>query len=294
MRDVASALRYLHSRTPKVVHGDLKSGNIFVESCRELPIAKLLDFGLSRLLTRNAKPLGGTLVWMAPEVVARKKGSVDTPSDVFSFGCVMLFCLTGLKPPISRGHDERLELFPQYASLISACSEEDPSLRPTMTHVHLLVAETSPENKQTGKADWSFALEEARNKVSQQCVARNTEPQERHKENDGNQVEHLLMHKGFQATPKSSLMRAIVAEMMHWNLEMPPTPCCSFHQAVKCAREVCLLLSACCCRSDCAQPPCGQCKECQGLVLNDQEKICNSCNGSVRCVADACSLSCSN
>jgi len=95
MRDVASALRYLHSRTPKVVHGDLKSGNIFVESCRELPIAKLLDFGLSWLLTRNAKPLGGTLVWMAPEVCARKKGSVDTPSDVFSFGCVMLFCLTG-------------------------------------------------------------------------------------------------------------------------------------------------------------------------------------------------------
>jgi len=55
IHDVASALRSLYSRTPKVVHGNLKSDSIFIESGRGLPIAKLLDFGQSQVLTIDAK-----------------------------------------------------------------------------------------------------------------------------------------------------------------------------------------------------------------------------------------------
>ena len=45
---ICSALWYLHSRHPPVVHGDLKASDIMVEMCRSEVTPKLLDFGLSR------------------------------------------------------------------------------------------------------------------------------------------------------------------------------------------------------------------------------------------------------
>eukprot|EP00971_Amphidinium_carterae_P195544 3880334-Amphidinium_carterae.2 len=77
--DVSCALRYLHAQAPAVVHGDLKPSNVLVEDwccsrvlcgCIESPLlsqegrlephAKLLDFGLSRVLGTRPRPLGGT------------------------------------------------------------------------------------------------------------------------------------------------------------------------------------------------------------------------------------------
>ncbi|CAK0816981.1 unnamed protein product [Prorocentrum cordatum] len=78
--DILNVLRYLHSRQPAVVHGDLKVSNVFVEERRSRSgqssyHAKLLDFGLSRILTRSARPLGGTPRWMAPELLAGPRES---------------------------------------------------------------------------------------------------------------------------------------------------------------------------------------------------------------------------
>lgn len=67
--DVCCALRYLHSLTPAVAHGDLKPSNIMVEERPWGPRAKLLDSGLSRVMTCHARPLGGAYAWMAPEVL---------------------------------------------------------------------------------------------------------------------------------------------------------------------------------------------------------------------------------
>jgi len=106
---VCKALLYLHTRSPCVVHGDLKPGNVLVE-CRNkfkdmqnfIAHAKLLDFGLSRLCTKHVKPLGGTFRWMAPEVIATRaigdNQPPKPPTDVFSLGRLMFFITTGLKP----------------------------------------------------------------------------------------------------------------------------------------------------------------------------------------------------
>eukprot|EP00928_Gymnodinium_smaydae_P031807 TRINITY_DN23227_c0_g1_i1.p1 TRINITY_DN23227_c0_g1~~TRINITY_DN23227_c0_g1_i1.p1 ORF type:complete len:583 (+),score=51.71 TRINITY_DN23227_c0_g1_i1:47-1795(+) len=61
MHDIANALAYLHSRVPVVVHGDLKPSNIFVAYRDAFVQAKLIDFGLSRVLTSGASRLGGTM-----------------------------------------------------------------------------------------------------------------------------------------------------------------------------------------------------------------------------------------
>jgi len=80
--DVCSALRYLHAQSPCIVHGDLKDSNVLVGCLPLGPQARLLDFGLSRVLTRCAKPCGGTLLWTAPEVICRVEPAAS--ADVFS------------------------------------------------------------------------------------------------------------------------------------------------------------------------------------------------------------------
>ncbi|CAK0821205.1 unnamed protein product [Prorocentrum cordatum] len=100
--DTLNALRYLHSRTPAVVHGDLKDSNIFVQQlCLHgdtVARAKLLDFGLARLLTRSAEPMGGTAQWSAPELFGKRGNRPDRAADVYSVGLLMFFISTGAKP----------------------------------------------------------------------------------------------------------------------------------------------------------------------------------------------------
>mmetsp|Transcript_97034 Transcript_97034/g.312711 ORF Transcript_97034/g.312711 Transcript_97034/m.312711 type:complete len:872 (+) Transcript_97034:85-2700(+) len=92
------ALWYLHSQSPAVVHGDVKSRNVLIAGKGLAVCTKLVDFGLSTLLTRNARPLGGTLRWVAPEVLHNKGLNPDSSSDVFSLGRVVSFLVTGIQP----------------------------------------------------------------------------------------------------------------------------------------------------------------------------------------------------
>ncbi|CAK0863137.1 unnamed protein product [Prorocentrum cordatum] len=152
--DILNVLRFLHSRQPAVVHGDLKDSNVFVEerhskSGRSTYHAKLLDFGLSRLLTQNARPLGGTLRWMAPELLARQAVPPDATADCYSFGLLAYFVLTGCLPFKDRGKEQVLSrlrrgqrpglAWPTFADeltqavrpVVEQCTQPKPALRPT-------------------------------------------------------------------------------------------------------------------------------------------------------------------
>jgi len=96
--DLCCALRYLHGQNPCIIHGDLKPSNVMIEAWADGPHAKLLDFGLSCLKTKNAEPLGGTWRWMAPEVLLGVNKSPASCTDVYSFGWVLIFVLTGTGP----------------------------------------------------------------------------------------------------------------------------------------------------------------------------------------------------
>lgn len=66
---VARGMAYLHTRSPPIMHLDLKSPNILVDDRWRIKIA---DFGLSKArhstyVTSGAG--GGTPEWMAPEVL---------------------------------------------------------------------------------------------------------------------------------------------------------------------------------------------------------------------------------
>merc|ERR1711862_566944 len=90
LADVCRALWHLHTLDPIVVHGDLKPSNIQIETLGPRPASlafqsKVLDFGLSRVLGKTTRCLGGSKNWMAPEVIkASRDLQPDTAADVFS------------------------------------------------------------------------------------------------------------------------------------------------------------------------------------------------------------------
>mmetsp|Transcript_26198 Transcript_26198/g.57761 ORF Transcript_26198/g.57761 Transcript_26198/m.57761 type:complete len:594 (+) Transcript_26198:445-2226(+) len=158
--DVSCALRYLHAQAPAVVHGDLKPSNVLVEEGRLEPHAKLLDFGLSRVLGTRPRPLGGTEGWKAPETLIQPKGSPKPNADVFVFGLMAHFVVTGKHPPdiletqareegaMDSSGSRRLEsmewpamcpLIDDCRTLCEKCLDAAPAARPTMTSVHMQV-----------------------------------------------------------------------------------------------------------------------------------------------------------
>ncbi|KAG8987501.1 hypothetical protein FRB90_003316, partial [Tulasnella sp. 427] len=91
--DVTDGLEYLHTRSPPIVHGDLKMKNVLISETRR---GLLTDFGLSRTL--EDEPTGlttsdgfkGTLRFCSPELV-RDQGSKHTlSSDMWAWGCLAL------------------------------------------------------------------------------------------------------------------------------------------------------------------------------------------------------------
>ncbi|KAK0136635.1 Serine/threonine-protein kinase 10 [Merluccius polli] len=98
-RQTLEALLYLHNN--KIIHRDLKAGNILVSLHGDV---KLADFGVS---AKNTKTLQrrdsfiGTPYWMAPEVVmceTSKDRPYDYKADIWSLG-VTLIELAQVEPP---------------------------------------------------------------------------------------------------------------------------------------------------------------------------------------------------
>jgi serine/threonine protein kinase len=61
--DIARGIRFLHSASPQVIHGDLKAQNILVD--RKFR-AKITDFGLTQ---KKQVGVHGTPYWMSPELL---------------------------------------------------------------------------------------------------------------------------------------------------------------------------------------------------------------------------------
>ncbi len=91
---VADAVRAIHGRA--IIHGDIKSENIFVLGGTGPRRVKLLDFGLSRPDRGAAGGVDGTPEYLAPERVRGEPASVA--SDVYALGIVAYELLTGELP----------------------------------------------------------------------------------------------------------------------------------------------------------------------------------------------------
>jgi serine/threonine-protein kinase len=102
--EVALGLAAAHDK--KLVHRDLKPGNVFLCAPRGEPrrdVVKLLDFGVARDNSAHAAQLTeagaviGTPAYMSPEQV-RGERDLDHRTDVWSLGVLAYECLTGRLP----------------------------------------------------------------------------------------------------------------------------------------------------------------------------------------------------
>ncbi|XP_062891147.1 interleukin-1 receptor-associated kinase 1 [Mobula hypostoma] len=99
----ARALQFMHSSSPSLIHGDVKSSNILLD---EHFVPKLGDFGLARFsrysnnsgnscTVARTRTLRGTLAYLPDEYI--KSGQLAVELDTYSFGVVLLEILTGRK-----------------------------------------------------------------------------------------------------------------------------------------------------------------------------------------------------
>ena len=91
--EIAQGINYLHSFKPPILHRDLKSLNILLDSNFEV---KICDFGWARLKNIHMTRLRGTFQWMAPEVILKE--NYTEKADVYSFG-IILWELWSKDPP---------------------------------------------------------------------------------------------------------------------------------------------------------------------------------------------------
>ncbi|CAJ1970313.1 unnamed protein product [Cylindrotheca closterium] len=202
---MASGIRFLHSSQPPVIHGDLKSQNILIDSKFR---AKLSDFGFS-----NRKPdkATGTPLWMAPELLSGQ--SLNTPkSDMYAVGIIMYEIVARkepyydatesnqdlLKGIVDRKKNKRPRI-PSYCpikvkKLIKFLWHGDPSLRPTASEL---------DNR----------LQEMDFKAFEACAhASGSHSMQEHTKSQGDNDEHFL----YQAFPRH------VAEVLKSGAKVEP------------------------------------------------------------------------
>ena len=105
MKDVISAVYFLHNMHPPIIHRDIKPENVLLA---EGLVAKLTDFGWSNYMQEDEKrkTVCGTPIYLAPEII--KEQGHDEHVDIWCIG-VLLFELTTGNVPFQGNDIETLQ-----------------------------------------------------------------------------------------------------------------------------------------------------------------------------------------
>ncbi|KAK3146076.1 hypothetical protein QOZ80_3BG0261310 [Eleusine coracana subsp. coracana] len=127
---IFQGLVYLNKRAQKIIHYDLKPGNVLFD---EVGVAKVTDFGLSKIVEDDVGSQGmeltsqgaGTYWYLPPECFDLSKTPfISSKVDVWSAGVMFYQMLFGRRP---FGHDQTQERILREDTIINARRVEFPS-----------------------------------------------------------------------------------------------------------------------------------------------------------------------
>lgn len=159
---VADALEYMHSQSPKVLHRDVKPANIRVTPAGK---AVLVDFGLVKLYQSGhlKTTIGARAItpgYAPPEQYGM--GTTDARTDVYALGATAYRILTGVEPveSVQRMSGKTL-LPPQMANA---------QIPAALSQVIEKAMAMEPDNRYASMTDFIVALRNAENLINQPVV----------------------------------------------------------------------------------------------------------------------------
>ena len=146
LHDISSALAYLHTHHPPILHLDIKPDNVLIHDTGRF---MLTDFGISDYWhAERMAVVNGTMSYMAPERFQEDSSTVKA-SDIWSLGAMMFEVMNGGILPYGEtgGSAQSLEddYFPQFigeyspelTQIVSKCMEYYTWDRPTANDIAL-------------------------------------------------------------------------------------------------------------------------------------------------------------
>jgi hypothetical protein len=157
---VAEALDTAHGAG--LVHRDVKPGNILVLSEPDGDRAYICDFGLARHVSSVSSLTGdrgfvGTIDYVPPEQI--EGGTIDGRADLYSLGCVLYECLSGVRP-----FDRDSELSTVFAHLNEpppTVTEVRPELPGAFDEVFVTALAKSPDERYSSCGELATAARAA-------------------------------------------------------------------------------------------------------------------------------------
>ena len=128
----------------QIIHRDLCGDNILLTLSQPLPVAKISDFGMSRLLdpsqmSHTLTAVGHRMGYLPPEALRLDSEDYDHSLDVFSLGVIMVQIVC--KAETVKTAKDRSSLVSQippthrFKLTISDCLQEDKEKRPTAANI---------------------------------------------------------------------------------------------------------------------------------------------------------------
>ena len=146
---VASALEYLHTQNPPIIHRDIKPKNIIINSDGK---AFLVDFGIAKVFDASRQTtVGARAVTPGYSPVEQYgHGKTDARSDVYALGATLYTLVTAQTPIESVNRNETPLVAPRAIN---------PQISPNLENTILTAMELAPSKRYQTMGEFHTALE---------------------------------------------------------------------------------------------------------------------------------------